>query len=251
MNQEQPIGSDQQGLVSARRRSEARWELKSRVALTLPREAESLLTAYKSVESEDHRGTRLADEHHYPRTRPPRQEVLDDRVYQLLLATLNKKFETLEYTTRGSGVFPVTRQVQILEKVSIRGAVYACERSLPRDSNVIFWRLRGSSSQVGSIKSIFHLVHQTPEGLTRNAVFLLVDEYLQFLDEVAQSKYTQFGFAGGFLSCIDRNRFHVVEPDNIVCHFAKTEVSLGDTKVLHVLPLNKVSPGIARPLHNT
>ena len=35
MNQEQPIGSDQQGLVSARRRSAARWELKSRVALTV------------------------------------------------------------------------------------------------------------------------------------------------------------------------------------------------------------------------
>ena len=35
MNQEQPIGSDQQGLVSARRRSSARWELKSRVALTI------------------------------------------------------------------------------------------------------------------------------------------------------------------------------------------------------------------------
>ena len=35
MNQEQPIGSDQQGLVSARRRSAARWELKSRVALTI------------------------------------------------------------------------------------------------------------------------------------------------------------------------------------------------------------------------
>ena len=35
MNTEQPIGSDQQGLVSARRRSAARWELKSRVALTL------------------------------------------------------------------------------------------------------------------------------------------------------------------------------------------------------------------------
>ena len=34
MNQEQPFGSDQQGLVSARRRSAARWELKSRVALT-------------------------------------------------------------------------------------------------------------------------------------------------------------------------------------------------------------------------
>ena len=34
MNQGQPTGSDQQGLGSARRRSAARWELKSRVALT-------------------------------------------------------------------------------------------------------------------------------------------------------------------------------------------------------------------------
>ena len=45
MNQEQPIGSDQQGLVSARRRSAARWELKSRVALTA-----GLLELVKEVE---------------------------------------------------------------------------------------------------------------------------------------------------------------------------------------------------------
>jgi hypothetical protein len=216
----------------------------------LPKEAESLLTAYNSVASEDHRGTRLADEHHYPPTKPPRQELLDDEVHQILLRTLNKKFGTSGYTT-GSRVLSVARQVEQLEKVSIRGVVYARENSLPRDSNIIFRRLGGSSSRVGSIKSIFRLPHQTPEGLTREATFVLVHEYLPILDETVQSKYTQFGFAGGFLSHSDRwSGFHVVELANVVCHFAKTAVSHGDTKVMHVLPLNKVSRFVACPSHN-
>jgi hypothetical protein len=216
----------------------------------LPKEANTLLTAYNSVANEDHRGTRLADEHHYPQTRPPRQDVLNDEVYHLLLATLDKKFGTSGYTTMGSGVFSVVRQVQQLEKVSIRGVVYACKKSLPRDSNIIFRQLGSSDSQVGSIDSIFHLAHKTPEGLTRNATFLLVDECLQFLDQAVQSKYTQFGFAGGFLSRSDRGRFHIVEPANIVCHFAKTEVSLHNEKVIHVLPLNKVSCSVPCLEHN-
>ena len=212
----------------------------------LPKEADPLLAAYRFVESEDHRGTRLADEHHYPPTKPPRQELLDDEVYQLLLQTLDKKFGTSGYTTKNSGVFSVARQVEQLEKVSIRGVVYACEKSLPRDSNVIFRRLGGSSSRVGSVESIFRHVHQTPEGLIHGATFVLVHEYLPILDETMQSKYTQFGFAGGFLSYGDRwSKFHVIELGNVVCHFAKTAVSYGDAKVMHVLPLNKVSRSVA------
>jgi len=208
----------------------------------VPRAAEPLITAYNSVANEDHRGTRLFDEHHYPPTKPPRQESLNDEVYRLLLRTLDKKFGTSGYTTDGSGTFYVTRQVEQLEKVSIRGVVYACEKSLPRDSNVLFRRLGGSSSRVGSIKSIFCLVHKTPEGHTLKANFVLVHEYLPVLDETIQSKYTQFGFAGGFLCHSERwSKFHVIDTANIVCHFAKTVISYDDTKLMHVLPLNKVS----------
>lgn len=213
----------------------------------LPREAEPLLTAYSSVVNEDHRGTRLYDEHHHPPTKPPRPELLDDEVYQLLLRTLDKKFRTSEYTTGNSGGFSVTRRVEQLEKVSIRGVVYACERSLPRDSNVLFRRLGGSSSRVGNIKSIFRLVHQTPEGQTLKTTFVLVHEYLPILDETVQSKYTQFGFAGGFLCHSERwSKLHVIETANIVCHFAKTVLSYDDTKVMHVLPLNKASCHLIR-----
>lgn len=206
----------------------------------LPEDSKPLLTAYGSVSSEDHRGTRLADEDHHPPMKPPRSETLDDQSYQLLLRMLNKKFATTGYTSEGGQSFLVTRDVVQLEKVSIRGVVYACEESLPRDSNILFRRLGGSSRRVGRIRSIFRLQHPTPEGPMAEATYVLVREYLPFLDEVMQSQYTQFGFAGGFLCHSERwSRFHVVGLTDVVCHFAKTMIRHGDEGVMHVLPLNK------------
>lgn len=207
----------------------------------LPEQAKPLLTAYGSVVREDHRGTRLADEDHHPPTKQPRSETLDSQSYQLLLRMLDKKYGTARYTSEGSQAFSVTRCVAQLEKVSIRGVVYARENSLPRDSNVLFRRSGGSSSRVGRIWSIFRLQHPVPNGPTMEATYILVREYLPLLDEVKQQQYTQFGFAGGFLCNSERwSRFHVVELTDIICHFAKTIVREGDENVMHVLPLNKV-----------
>jgi len=208
----------------------------------LPEQAGPLLTAYGSVVSEDHRGTRLADEDHHPPTKPPRSETLDNESYQLLLRMLNKKFGTVGYTSEGGQAFPVTRRVDQLEKVSIRGVVYAREKSLPRDSNVLFRRSGGSTSMVGRIWSIFRLQHPTPDGRMVEATYILVREYLSLSNEVMQSQYTQFGFAGGFLCHSERwNKFHVVGLTDILSHFAKTMVRHGDENIMHVLPLNKVS----------
>ena len=206
----------------------------------LPEQANPLLATYRSVLDEDHRGTRLADEYHHPPTKPPRFETLDNEFYQLLLQALNKKFRTTGYTSEGGQVFPVTQRVEQLEKVSIRGVVYAREKSLPRDSNVLFRRLNGSSSRVGRIWSIFRLQHPAPSG-PMDATYILVREYLPLSDEVMQSQYTQFGFAGGFLCHSERwNRFHVIELTDIICHFARTAIRHGDENFMHVLPLNKV-----------
>ena len=206
----------------------------------LPEQAKPLLAAYESVVNEDHRGTRLADEDHHPPTKPPRSETLDNESYQLLLQTLNKKFRTTSYTSEGGRMLPVTRSVEQLEKVSIRGVVYAREGSLPRDSNVLFRRLGGSTSRVGRIQSIFRLQHPTPESPLVEATYALVREYLPFSDEVAQSQYKQFGFAGGFLCHSERwDRLHVIGLTDIICHFAKT-VRNSNGNLMHVLPLNKV-----------
>jgi hypothetical protein len=73
------------------------------------------------------------------------------------------------------------------------------------------------------------------------ATYVLVREFLQLSDEAIQSQYTQFGFAGGFLCHSERwSRFHVIELNDIVCHFAKTVIRHGDENFMHVLPLNKV-----------
>ena len=204
-------------------------------------QAEPLLTAYRSVASEDHRGTRLADQDHHPPTKPPRSERLDNESYQLLLQMLNKKFGTTRYTSEGGHAFSVTQHVDQLEKVSIRGVVYARERSLPRDSNVLFRRPGGSSSRVGRIWSIFHLRHPVPRGSVVEATYVLMREYMPFLDEEVQSQYKQFGFAGGFLCHSERwSGFHVVELADIICHFAKTVIWDSNGDIMHVLPLNKV-----------
>ena len=207
----------------------------------LPDQAKPLLIAYNSVANEDHRGTRLYDEDHHPPTKPPHSGILDNESYRLLLQTLDKKYGTERYTSEG-GRIQVTRHVQQLEKVSIRGVVYACGNSLPRDSNVLFRRLDGSSSSgVGRIQSIFCLQHPAPEGFTIEKTYVIVREYLPFSDKAMQSQYTQFGFAGGFLCHSDKwSGFQVVDLKDIICHFAKSTIRGGPTDVMHVLPLNKV-----------
>ena len=208
---------------------------------SLPTQADPLLAAYWSISSEDHRGTRLADEDHHPVTKAPSLETLDEEFYQLLLQTLNEKFGTTGYTSAGHQTFSVPRRVAQLEKVSIRGVVYAREKSLPRDSNVLFRRSGGSSSRVGGIQSIFRLQHPTPNGSKIEATYVLVREYLPLTEEAMQLRYRQFGFAGGFLCHSNRwNRFHIVELTSVICHFAKTPVRLEDKELMHVLPLNKV-----------
>lgn len=215
----------------------------------LPKQTEPLLAAYRSVISEDHRGTRLADESHHPLNNPPCPEVLDNEYHQLILDMLNKKFGTMSYTSDGDQILSVTRCVQQLAKVSIRGVVYAHAKSLPRDSNVLFRQLgRSTDPRVGMISSIFRLQHPTPDGPMMEATYILVHEYLRLSDPAMQSQYMQFGFAGGFLCHSKRwSGFHVIEPHDIICHFAKTVIQQGDKSVMHVLPLNKV--GVSTFVH--
>jgi len=207
----------------------------------LPEAAGPLLSAYDAVSNEDHRGTRLADEIHHPPTKPPVSVELQNETYHLLLVALNRRFRTAWYTSRGGGSPVIPRVVLELDKVSIRGVIYASSRVLPRDSDIIFRREGGSGSRVGSIKSIFRLSHPTPTGSIATTIFLLIEEYSPVTDRAMQSTYTRFGFAGGFL-CHNRKRggLHIISSENVVCHFAKTVLPRADDDLMHVLPLNKV-----------
>lgn len=207
----------------------------------LPEAAGPLLSAYNTISNEDHRGTRLADEIHHPPTKPPVSVELRDDTYLLLLGALDRRFGTTWYTSGGVGSPIVPRTVLELDKVSIRGVIYASAKVLPRDSDIIFRREGGSSTRVGSIQSIFHLSHPTPAGPAAVNTFLLIEQYDPVTDQAKQSTYTRFGFAGGFL-CHNQRRsgHHIIGLENVICHFAKTVLQQDDDGLMHVLPLNKV-----------
>lgn len=216
----------------------------------LPEAAEPLLSVYNAVSNEDHRGTRLADEVHHPPTKPPVSVRILDETYHLLLRALDQKFQTTWYTTRDVISPVIPRTVLELDKVSIRGVIYANARVLPRDSDIIFRREGGSGSRVGSIKSIFRLSYLAPTGSALITTFLLIEQYSPVTDQAMQSMYTRFGFAGGFL-CHNQRRsgFHVISSENVICHFAKTVLPQTSDDLMHVLPLNKVgvSPVLQPP----
>ena len=139
------------------------------------------------------------------------------------------------------GPWFVPRVVLELEKLSIRGVVYASIKSLPRDSNVIFQKPRDPTLQAGKINTIFSSSHLQANYEEAKVTCLVVEEWLPVTDAVLQQTYQQFGFAGGFL-CQNKAAETVVvlDVDDIVCHFAKTFLGQHDGDVFHVLPLNKV-----------
>ena len=90
-----------------------------------------LVEEFLRVSGEDHRGTRLADEAHFPPSKPPKTVTLNHRTHALLQQLSNN-------TLQSSNTFPHTSNALELEKTLISGVIYASEKSLPRDSNVIF-----------------------------------------------------------------------------------------------------------------
>jgi hypothetical protein len=108
-----------------------------------------LVDTFSRVSNEDHRGTWLADEVHFSPNKPPKMVTLNPDIHSLLLDLLHGT------PTFGSNFGSNTSEVLELKKVSISGVIYASEKSLPHDSNIIFRRPGGSSQRVGRAKLIF------------------------------------------------------------------------------------------------
>jgi hypothetical protein len=191
-----------------------------------------LLDAFLRVANEDHRGTRLADEHHFPPQKPPQNGVLEPQIHKLLQALVNY----IPSLSRSAASGPVSRLVLELEKISISGVIYAREKSLPRDSNIIFRRAGGSSARVGRIKQIFQ-----SEGVVSGVTLLVVAHHRLVMDPTMQNSYGRFGFAGGYLCDPEEDtRNYVIRTTDVICHYSKTTLRWGDQTLIHALPLNSV-----------
>lgn len=213
--------------MTACRAANLEWLIQSE---DIPHSVKPLAESFLKVSTEDHRGTRLADEMHFPPTRPPRSIKLNSTAHALLL-------RLVQDARLPNGLHPISPDVLELDKASISGVIYASEKSLPRDSNIIFRRLEGASHRVGHIKLIFQSDNSALSGMT----FLVVSQHKLIADPVAQNVYKRFGFAGGFLCNVQEDsRLHVIRSTDVVCHFAKTILGAGEETLMHVLPLNMV-----------
>ncbi|KAF9793082.1 hypothetical protein BJ322DRAFT_1103515 [Thelephora terrestris] len=211
--------------MTACRAANLEWMMQSK---DMPDSAKPLAESFSKVSNEDHWGTRLADEMHFPPTRPPRGTKLDSAEHALLL-------RLVQVTRVPYGLHPISPDVLELDKVSISGIIYASEKSLPRDSNVIFRRPGGFSERVGRIKLIF----QSDNSALSEMTFLVVSQYKLIANPAVQNVYKRFGFAGGFLcNAQEDNRLHVIRSTDVVCHFAKTTLGSAEGMSMHALPLN-------------
>jgi hypothetical protein len=188
-----------------------------------------LVDTFSRVSNEDHRGTRLADEVHFPPNKPPKMVTLNPNIHSLLL-------DLVQCTpTLGSNSGSYTSEVLELEKVSISGVIYASEKSLPRDSNIIFRRPGGSSQRVGQVKLIFQACHE------RGTNFLVVSQCRLIASSDERNVYRRFGFAGGFLCDAEEDgQLLLIRSKDVICHFAKTALEPKGDKLMHALPLNTV-----------
>lgn len=147
----------------------------------------------------------------------------------------------MRFTTQRGSPWFVPRDVLELDKVSIRGVVYASTKSLPRDSNVIFRKPGDSTLRAGKIDVIFSSPYPGADYEEKKVTCLVIQEWLPVKEVASQKTYREFGFAGGFLC---HNNFvgavSILGVDNVVCHFAKTFLEKRDGDIFHVLPLNKV-----------
>lgn len=191
-----------------------------------------LLDSFLRVSSEDHRGTRLADENHFPPQKPPQDTTLDPYVYSLFQDLIDRIPSLSRYVLPAA----ISPNVLELEKISISGVIYARERSLPRDSNIIFRRPGGSSDRVGRIKQIFQ------SGCLMSGVTLLVvAQHRLVADPATQHIYGRFGFAGGYL-CEpgEDGRQYIIRSNDVICHFARTTLVWEGESFMHALPVNSV-----------
>ncbi|KDQ65238.1 hypothetical protein JAAARDRAFT_188481 [Jaapia argillacea MUCL 33604] len=113
-----------------------------------------------------------------------------------------------------------------------------------------------ASLHVGDFLELFGLVqsHSAPffkryihflqsQNTNLKFVFLVMEEYTPVDHSNTDGRaldrsYRQFGFAGGFICYPSTAGSHIIEDCDVVSHFAKTPMKVGEREFLHVLPLN-------------
>lgn len=197
--------------------------------------AQEIIDAYVDYAFKDSRGTRLRDAIAFTKrglhgTRKPREEQLSRPGH----ATISKWFST-------QGYILTDRNVQCHKEIFIEGVRYRTSQSSARDSNV-YVRL-GDQYGAGQLQNIFEC-RVTKDGRTFESRTVLHGFLLRSLspEHADLDFYRRYRIQGGLLFYATQDTSVLLNPQDIVCHFARTARShpvIGEC--VHVLPLNRVS----------
>jgi hypothetical protein len=225
-----------------------------------------LAKTYEAFLSEDVRGTRLA--HMVNVTQLTQQSdfafdetclrdtSLPDAVLLLLAQYLNRKHRSTIYSIDGSPGISVLPRAKLLDKFSLRGVEYSTASCRMRNSHVLFRPPKLDSSESlahaepGQITCVF--LHSQTDSLNTQkgggrlhhpSVYLCIQSYAPLQPELGDvdKSYRRFGFSGGFLSAQNPGPLILVDQSSIISHVAVTPLEMKGCKVLHVLPMDRVS----------
>jgi hypothetical protein len=225
-----------------------------------------LAKTYEAFLSEDVRGTRLA---HMVNVTHLTQQLdfafdetclrdtsLPDTVLLLLAQFLNGRHRSTIYSINGSSGISVLPRAKFLDKFSLRGVEYSTASCRTRNSHVLFRPPKLDSSESlahaepGQIIGIF--LHSQTDSLNTQkdggrldhpSIYLCIQSYAPLQPELSDvdKSYRRFGFAGGFLSAQKPGPLILVDQSSIISHVAVTPLEMKGCKVLHVLPMDRVS----------
>ncbi|KAI0054698.1 hypothetical protein BV25DRAFT_1816687 [Artomyces pyxidatus] len=216
-----------------------------------------LLEAYRKLEEEDRRGTRLTEinilnpEHREPVTfgQAKRDLIeLDRSIYRSLLSLFNmecpNQFAPYYGLPATPGLLVLSRSAKRHEKMQISGVSYQSHDRSPKDSNIIYKASDGSEN-AGRIVSIFTHTRSGAGEDVISEVFLAVQK-LEELSDIHSvfDKFRTFALVGGTLYYDKyQDKIQVIRPRQVLCHFARTSMRIDhiEEPCVHVLRLDRVS----------
>lgn len=220
-----------------------------------------VIEVFERLQEEDHRGTRIAEAAQlnerastigFKKDCSILEAVeLSIPAYEALVNRLNFEAQNelclsryRSYYIQPSAVqFFLGRKAVLTGDIFINGVTY---RPKTKDGNLLF---RDSTTSAVCAAHLEYIVlydapHQADQS-NEQSVFLVVTRLVPLSeDDVSHDCYRKFGSSGGFL-CYNQQSTSVeaIRPTQVVCHFARTVMSIKDIEheCVHVLPLNRVS----------
>ncbi|KAJ7232118.1 hypothetical protein C8J57DRAFT_1250771 [Mycena rebaudengoi] len=134
-------------------------------------------------------------------------------------------------------------RASIMDQIALRGVKYTKKDVLgqDQDSHIIVQIQKpwGMDPVPAKIQNIFQHWHTTPGGVETQSIYLIVDEYGPCPDLGISDPYRRYPPAVGILYGASKINTHLIEPEQVLSHFALTPRDYKEMRFMQVLPLNR------------